>query len=361
MDTRYNTICRKMSFVILAFNFYFHSHFSLIKKVFAPNLVINLVLILSASVSGCGPGCEIREPQSEISLKINGKGSSVKDTDSLDVFVFNDDRSRRLDSYQRMASLNSGKVGIASRSGDKIIFVLANSGMARFGWYEVNCYQSLDKIFVRLEDESRDAPSMTAAVAVSATDNEVVGINLKPLCCEVVINSIRCDFSGMPYSGEKIRGAKAFLMNVNAEFPVSGASSGGATRLINSYHLDERDVGWFSDKRLIVQEFSADIGNAPLSDKIALRCFPNCPESETAGSPRTRLVIEGDIEGFTYFWAFPVGEEGEGVERNNRYMYDITINRKGTTSPDQDAEAEDVTIKMTVEQWKEKDNYDVMF
>ena len=73
-----------------------------------------------------------------------------------------------------------------------------------------------------------------------------------------------------------------------------------------------------------------------------------------------RLVIEGKIDGTTYYWPLTAGGE-MGIERNMTYNYNILIRRKGTTDPDTPVEPKDIDIELNIKTWTEKENYQVRF
>ena len=81
------------------------------------------------------------------------------------------------------------------------------------------------------------------------------------------------------------------------------------------------------------------------------------------GTPFTRLVIEGKIQGETFYWPLDINKEdgGYGIGRNERYIYDITITRKGTKDPDSPVRKEDIDINFNVEKWNEKEGCEVIF
>ncbi|MGM9734993.1 MAG: hypothetical protein ACI3ZL_01125 [Candidatus Cryptobacteroides sp.] len=285
----------------------------------------------------------------------------------LDIFVFNDDRLKRLDSYQRIEDWDSDIVEIASCSGDKIVYAIANSGYGRFGWAQVNSINSLDRIFASLEDEEMDNPVMSGVMRMTAAGGSNAGsLELKPLGSRIVIRSIRCDFSGLPYSEECIRQARAYLVNVNAECQVTASGRVLPTRIINSGRFDEADMSRFRDRNLLEHRFGKEIGKDWIEEEVSFICYPNSGEEESPGSPFTRLVIEGVVEGHTYYWPVAVnrenpGGEDEGIFRNNCYIYDIDIRRKGNTDPDMEIGAEDIVINMEIARWEEKEECEMLF
>jgi hypothetical protein len=98
---------------------------------------------------------------------------------------------------------------------------------------------------------------------------------------------------------------------------------------------------------------------------VRLLCYPNLASEETLGTPFTRLVIEGKIQGETWYWPINVnrdcGTDHEGIERNMRYIYDITIKSKGTKDPNTPIIPEMAETIFKTERWEEKEPYYVAF
>lgn len=344
---------------------------NLIYKFLASGLGATLTLFaLPALVSGCSSAPSADEGRTasvgiavrSMSGKPNENKSSV-----LDIFVFNDDKLKRLDSYQRFENWNTDMVEIASCTGDKIVYGISNCGHDRFGWIQINSLNAMEKIMTRLEDENPEYPVMSGVMKIRAEGDSYGGVlDMKPLASKIILRSIRCDFNGRPYQGECITKAKAYLLNVNAECPVTASGRVHPSRIINSGRLDENDMSQFKDRSMLEYRFKDNIGKEWQDINAEFLCYPNSAMEESPGTPFTKLVIEGVVEGHTYYWPIAInreeeGGEEEGVFRNSCYIYDIDIRRKGCTDPDAATSAEDIMIIMEVERWEEKDNYQVLF
>lgn len=337
--------------------------FNLITQ-FLPILGTLTLFTLPALIHGCSSVPPTGERTTAISLQFQSVSGPDKEGNCLDVFVFNDDKLCRLDSYQRFENWKSGVHEIASCSGEKILFAIANSKFGRFSWSQVNSLDGMEKITVRLEDEMPDNPVMSGIVKIRAGDKKGEKLVLKPLRSIIEIRSVRCDFRNLPYEGERITDARAYLTNVNAECSVAASGAVSPVRIINIGSLDTEAVEGFRNKESILYEFKNEIGKTEVKENIRFACYPSSAAEESPGSPFTRLVLEGKISGNTYYWAFPVNIESgseKGILRNCHYIFDLDIRRKGTASADIDISAEDVSVNMEVGQWKEKDIYDILF
>ena len=120
--------------------------------------------------------------------------------------------------------------------------------------------------------------------------------------------------------------------------------------------LNLEDLKGFSDRSIVMQEITDMLGIDRLKTDACFLCYPN---SQGKGR-NTRLVIEGQIDGETYYWPIEVGE-GDGVVRNSHYSYSILLRRKGTSDPDILIDRRNIELEMKVKPWEEKDNYSVGF
>jgi hypothetical protein len=119
----------------------------------------------------------------------------------------------------------------------------------------------------------------------------------------------------------------------------------------------------FEDPGIVYQEIGSNIGKFWLKPEIKLWCYPSNAYEASIGTPFSRLVIEGKISGQTYYWPVNINrtEDGNGIDRNRQYIYDIKITRKGSTDPDIPVEAEDIEITFKTAIWEEKENCIVGF
>lgn len=274
---------------------------------------------------------------------------------TLDILVFENDRLRRLDSYQRFEEFTEGFLAPASTGGDKIFFLCTNSQLDRYDWAGICSYSSLQKIFFDLEKEDREKPVMTGELRATAGE-DVNTITMTPLTCEVKIERLSCDFSGTPYKNEVIRNVRAYLTNVNSSYPLLAVSSAGTHRLINAGMYNPSDAETFCDRSMVMQEMTSELGGTETKMTSPFLCYPNTGDR----SRSTRLVIEGSIGKETYFWPIEVGE-GNGVERNNCYTYEILIRRKGSSDPDCLIEPTAIDYRLKIKPWTEKEEYQVTF
>lgn len=285
--------------------------------------------------------------------------------ETLDIFTFNDDMLKRLDSYQRIEKNDSEIVEIRSQNGNKHIVICANSHTEKDAWTGIN---SLDAIRSRHHDlrmERRKSLFMSGEGYAEAGAEVIHDISLRPLVSEVVLRSIRCDFSEKEYEGAEIRDAKVYLTNVNARCGILSDGEVKPTHIINAGGLDEEETFSMTEPEMLTREIKVPIGPLTINTDISLLCYPSSSTEEGPGTPFTRLVIEGMIEGEKFWWPIQINrEEGcqePGIHRNRSYIYDVVITGKGSSSPNEDIIFEKMNHVLEIRKWEERDEYQVRF
>ena len=340
-------------------------------------LALSLVTLTVPVVVGCSKNTH---PQDGDFTEVSGR-SSVKlavhhlqegRIRGLDAMVFNDDQLQRLDCYQRLEDFEQEDILIGSCGGEKILLLCANALWGKDFWREYNSFPKASSLRVSLEDEERDFPVMTGVARLKA--GEETSLALERLSSEVILRTVCCDFSGKPYAGESITEAKVYLTNVSATCALVPRPGEPAERIINHAGLIRQDLAEFNDTSLIISHIGR-FGKECIFPDVRLRCYPNTAMEESMGTPFTRLVIEGRIQGETWSWPIDINRDGggsgggpgvgsgvgSGVERNRRYVFDITIRGKGTKDPDIPVTAAMAETVLKAQTWKEKEEYFVGF
>jgi hypothetical protein len=330
-------------------------------------LVLSLVTLTVPVFPGCNKPIhpqdgDFTEEQIKSSVKIAVLKANESQIRSIDAFIFNDDKLRRIDSYQRNTELSGEEILIGSCSGNKVAILCANAPWEKLEWKDIHSFNKVASIRVNLEDEVREHPVMCATTHLNAGDGTAV--TLERLTSEVELRSIRCDFSGKPYEGESITDVKMYLTNVNASCSIAPEGEYKIERIINHGGLIPEDVINMINVNTITDTLET-INPSYTYPGVRLLCYPNIASEETMGTPFTRLVIEGKIQGETWYWPINInrdcGTDHEGIERNMRYIYDITIKSKGTKDPNTPIVTEMAETIFKTERWEEKEPYYVVF
>lgn len=330
-----------------------------ISSLLKPVLGISLPVIAAFT---CGCSKELPERKEKIAFNIvcDGTEHNVQ-MENVSVFSFDADSLGRLDAYQYFPHI-SDRIRIATTSGRKHIYLCANMNLTEEEILSVNTMDDLKERFCMLEDVRRKYPVMLGEIETDTGIDMNPVINMKPMTSEIVLRSVCCCFQGTPYEGECITDARIYLINVNAQCSLI-ESSKEMRRLVNIGMLSQEDIGNFREQDIIMQEIDQDIGEEPICQDISLLCFHNFCADESPGSPFTRLVLEGKIQGETWYWPLTINrtEGGNGVRNNSRHVFDIKIRRKGSQDPDTELTIEECEIMMEVKEWKIKEESTVWF
>ena len=286
---------------------------------------------------------------------------------TLDIFIYNDDALQRLDSYQRLSSGNGNTVQVSSRKGKKIVLAVANPQADEYEWAGISSFEAAAGMYADFRLEKAERPVMSGTVNMDAGDGGIHELRLEPLMSEVFIRSIRCDFSGRPYSGASLENACAYLTNVNSLTHIL-AEDFTPSAPMNSDGRPDESWSAMASPEMVYASFESGIGSATLYPEIRLYCYPNSCTEDTAGTPFTRLVIAGDIDGNRYYYPLNInkGEFGPmsgatGIGRNCRYVFDIVIRKAGNTDPTMPVASDAVSVNALVEPWTVLPESDVEF
>ena len=326
-------------------------------------IIATILTLLPAMIYGCTePDPVSGKDMTETTVRIMQAANVVLDkAESIDVLIFNDDRMQKLDTYQRFPMTSCSTIKASSTAGEKIMSVLINSRRDRYEWVEIFSHESLKGICGQLEKETEEFPLMSGECRIQA--GNPANIKVERLMSEIVLKTLSCDFKDKSYEGKPLADVRIYLTNVSAETPLITDTRHTPSRIVNHGKLVMDDVESFTEPESILQELSYDIGAAIKNVDIKLRCYPNEVPEETSGTPFTRLVIEGTVDGNVYYWPININRaDGQkGIARNCRYVFDVKLRRLGHTDPDIPVEIEDAQITMEVEPWEDMEEYGVRF
>lgn len=344
-----------LAFVRSTISMFFHNSISM--------PVLGLVISLFPTMYGCESvpslDCGFVVAEAHATTKVSVCGNTQARTGTMDILVFNDDDLQKMDCYQRMEGGWEEDIYVSSQKGDKIMLFYANTQHTAEDWMWISSLSGTYKSSACLEKETREAPVMSGMMRAAAGGK--YSPKMERLSAEVALNSLCCDFEGKAYEGERLENVSVYLTNVNAESPI-WRNEYRSSRFINQGRLSDDDVRGFCDPSLIIADIEGSIGKEAVSPDIVLRCYENISEREGPGTPHTRLVIQGDIQGVTWYWPIAVKSEGtNGVEANRKYTYDILITGKGSADPDTEIERGNIKITADIEKWTEKEEYKVIF
>lgn len=270
----------------------------------------------------------------ELSQRLASENSNKIKT--LDIFIFNDDELKRLDSYISVNRPSTAYLQVESGSGDKLMVMVANIADKSFSAAEISTYESLEEKYWELKDEDPNYPVMSGTCSFCAGSDGYTPIQLTPIMSNVCLDFIKCNFSGRGYTSKELENAVVYLTNVSGRAEIMRENGFRIKELVNAGSLDKSYLGSMTHPELLYSKV------VPKQWKpVNLYCYPNDGADGVVGSQHTKMVVQGDIDGATYYYPIEINQEGygyssgpHGVSRNVKYSYNLTITRKGSTDPD---------------------------
>ena len=283
-------------------------------------------------------------PGEPVTLQLQVKSpAGAPPVSGADIFIYNSD-SGALDAYQHWDASDADDDSLLIVCSSKKIprTVMVASGLSRdWEWGQIRSIDSLREALVSLdEDRPEAAPVLSGWTKIGDGFDETCTVTLRPLLCRVRLHSLTCDFSGRPYYGETLQHPRAYLINAGCEsalFPDDAAPP---------YPSGYRNMG-------------ADCGELPVIEGTegVLYCYPNPATDDGLGTPMTRLVIEGELLGRTWYYPITLPQP----LRNHSYDFDITLTMTGADNPDTPVDGTAAQIALAVVPWDEQPEQIVPF
>ena len=259
----------------------------------------------------------------------------------MDLFVFDDDGIRALDSYTRSYAYSPTAIDIRSAGGPKRVVALANFPIPDGSVTSVGHYDDLKKIVADLTEDDPACPVMSGEARFTAGEDRSCSVTLEPVLSTIEIHSLKCRMEGA-YAGQALERVRVYLTGISCRAELLRTEGFLPTETLNNGGLSEQDLARLPYSGMVYRYLGNGhpSGDGTVYGTASLYCYPDEAEEETPGSPFTRLVVEGTLDGKTCYYAIPINRRGngeEGIGRNRRYVFDLTLTRPGTESPELDA------------------------
>ncbi len=288
--------------------------------------------------------------------------SGTLQTRCLDIFIFNDDEERKIDSYKRIENYRGSFLFTASRTGKKILVILANSSEKPYSWENVHSWSCLERTLFQIEKENPTCPVM---VAIKRWDNNTftyLNAVLSPLMSKIKLSKIDCTIQTGKYAGKKLQDIRCYLTNVCQQYPAVQNRPFKSSSYLNSGRWSEEDMKKMTFPSLLYKKIAEETEDTEYN----LYCYPNLIEETGIGRPFTRLVIEGRLGETTYYYPINLDMESwhqtdgrpalfKGVGQGLEYEFQIQITRPGVLDPDTVISAKDLGIRLNIRPWDEKE------
>lgn len=305
-------------------------------------------------------GCSIKDDRSncstcpvELTVDVDGDRSTkttsgIEDSrvNGMQVFVF------RMDGTLDGSSSASGSsVTVSCTAGERVICAVVNAPSVG----RVTTLAALRRKVSQLQENTPSNFIMYGQQEKIVAVRSSVTLPVTRLLAKITIERISTDWTAEAYRTSEFRLTGLYVINAAGEWPLY--------RVCDSESTPEPYIPdlWFNQRR--------NNGDVPslLSDSFApvsipnkgsyavshsFFCYPNPVMSDSSDEtwcPRkTRLVVEADLDGTTYY--YPV--TFNAVEPNRSYVVrGLTITRPGALDPDMPLDSEDLSCTVIVTDW----------
>ncbi len=316
--------------------------------------LVTAVLQVPAFFSSCERASVSTEAHTETQIYIQWTKNTTPD--AIDLFFFDTQGAQKLDTYQQLLDVqgDSRPYGV-SGAGPKQLVALSGKAGYTDPWLDILNYGSLCKKTYRLEDEDLDAPRLVAETRLDGSASRMVLLHMQPMLAQIRVHSISCDFSGRPYDGKLFSNSALFLSNAGTEYKPLGPEGGHPVSWINAGALDSLASLALPQPWMVLQEGVGDIGKVRRYPDRQFFCYAN-PRGQD-GIPRTRLVLEGTLDGQHCYYPLEISH----LEAGKVYNFDITLRRMGSPDPDIPVSSDAVLVETQIIPWESRDAYTVTF
>lgn len=300
----------------------------------------------------------------------NGLKNHIDSVRIIDVFVFREGGA--LEVYKHFSINDAGGMNLSdlpvnATVGKKTIYVVGNA--KETSWSGITTESKFLDLVVSLQSELLRNFTMSGKVTVDLTESTTVSVMLKKLISKVVVKGIKTDFAGGPYEGMKLRSVKLYLTNVSGAKTYMGNDP--ATKVIlNKKGYSAEDYAATAMTAMFAESVPGLVGDDGYTTTHHFYCYENLLESETSTDKFTRLVLEANLDGKTYYYPVDINRPGygwnssidhKGVKRNTCYTYSFTITGPGTNDPEDKIVLKTITLDASVEELVDTPEYSVSF
>ena len=316
--------------------------------------LITAILQVPAFFSSCERVSDCTEVHTETQIYIQWTKNTTPE--AIDLFFFDTLGAQKLDTYQQLVDV-PGRLrhyGISGPGAKRLVALSGTAGLTD-PWLDISNYGSLCKKTFRLEEENLDAPQLVAETLLEDGASRMTLLNLQPMLSQIRINSVSCDFSGRPYAGKFFSNSKLYLTYAGTEYKPLGPGGGHPVSWINAGALDSLATLALPHPEMMLKEGLGDIGPSRQYPALSFFCYANPGWQE--GIPRTRLVLEGMLDGHLCYYPLEIPH----LEAGQVYSFDITLRRMGSPDPDIPVSSDAALVETITVPWQDREPSTVSF
>ena len=303
-------------------------------------------------------------PKTKATGTIHGVQEDDNNVSTLEVFVFKNEGADAgvLDAYKKLAAeeLSSlANIQVQTTKGSKVIYAVANSH--KDNWTGVNTLQQFKSVLSSLQKENLKSFTMVGSATSVVKEATSVNIDISRLVARIHLTGIKTNFEGTPYAGATLKNVKAYLINVIGDIHYADGTPATTPLVLNANRFNSGNVSGCAMTGMLYDEIAQEIGDSGYKTAHYFYCYENMLTDESDDNKFTRLVIQADLNGTTYYYPININRAGYGysstnghvgIKRNTSYSVDVTITRPGSLNPDSNLEFGAVTAKVNVMNWE---------
>lgn len=258
--------------------------------------------------------------------KVTGNATDAQ-VNNIQIFVFDKNGI-----FETSSNSDASSLSLTCTTGEKKIVALANAPLET-GVTDINDLRARTS---DLKDCTAGSIVMAGEISETLTTSSTVTMAVERLAAKVAVGQITTDFELEQHQHLPFTVKSIYLINVAGDKPYL---SSGAPSL------------WYNKSKYVAETSPSFLYDAVTSGTIApgetynkehyFYCYPNTT------STKTRLVIEAEIGGYTYYYPVTLN----AVNANTSYTYNLTITRLGSNSPNVPVEDGTVVFTVTVKDW----------
>lgn len=312
--------------------------------------------------------------ETALQTRASGTGHGVQSDDNtvstLEIFIFKNTGqgadNGQLELYKKYSSsdLAKGLTGLelTASTGSKVIYAICNSHNTN-NFSGVNTLTKFKAETALLKNENLKNFTMMGSkeVTLAATNN--VSIPVGRMVARIKLTSVKTAFAGTPLEGLTLNSVKAYLINVHASKLLWNGNDPSSSQILNQAKYIANDNTALSMTGMLYESIADSVNETGNSTARWFYAYENAISAENASKSDyfTRLVIEGKLNGVTYYYPINVNRAGfgynssngvnPGIERNKSYELSVVISKAGSLDPNVPIENGTVSVSVNVENW----------
>ena len=299
-------------------------------------------------------------PQTKASGSSHGVQKDDNYVQTLEIFIFRADGEGAgvLDTYKKFTAgeLNSVyDLQINTTTGLKRIYAIANSHVEN--WDGVSTLSGFEREYSSLKNENLKSFTITGTVEAVLQSSTYLTFSISRLVSRIELKSVRTSFAGTPYENSELQNVKFYLTNVVGEKLYHNGNSPETVTILNSGKAVATDISGCKMDGMLYESIPQSINDSGHPVPHYFYCYSNMLEQESETERYTKLIIQADLNGNTYYYPVPI----KGIERNSSYSIDVNIMRPGTLDPEQPLEKGTLDVTLNVLDWELLPKIDVEF